>query len=271
VTVRQVEEVRHIVEQTVGPTVLGMYLHGSATDGGLKPASDLDLLVVSDRSLHDAERRALVDELVVISGRPADQRRSVELTVVVRSEVRPWRYPPRADFLYGDWLRADIEANGPPQPSSMPNLAIEIPQLLARGTVVMGPDAHVLLDPVPVTDTQHGSLDAIPSLLNDLHDDTRNVVLTLARIWATIVTGRIMGKEAAATWALERLSPAHRPVLQHARGLYLTSTYAEEAPWDEDLLQQVQPHVDAVVEEIARAVAHNHRLAPWSRPAGPRS
>ena len=63
------------------------------------------------------ERQALVDGLLPISGSRAGAR-SIELTVVVQPEVRPWRYPPTGDFLYGDWLRDDFEADGPPQPAA---------------------------------------------------------------------------------------------------------------------------------------------------------
>jgi predicted nucleotidyltransferase len=254
-----VDEVRGLVEQTLANAVLGMYLHGSAAHGGLKPASDVDLLVVTSRSLSEVERGSLVAGLLSLSGPGADGRRSVELTVVAHSQVRPWRYPPQADFLYGDWLRAEIEANGPPQPGSMPNLAIEIPQVLASRNIVSGPDPEVLLDPVPISDTVRGGLDSIPSLLSDLHQDTRNVVLTLARIWATTATGHVMSKESAAKWALDRLPARDRPVLEHALHLYLTSTYAEEAPWTEELRKRVDGHVRAVLGEVERAAAGR----PW--------
>ena len=252
---RQVDEVRQLVDQTLGDVVLGVYLHGSGADGAFKPASDLDMLVVTSRSLNGPERQALVAGLLPISGPRASGRRSLELTVVVQSQIRPWRYPPQADFLYGDWLRAEIEADGPPQPEVMPNLAIEIPQVLASRSVVSGPDPQVLLDPVPVSDTIRGSLDGIPSLLGDLQEDTRNVVLTLSRIWATVATGQVMSKEAAAIWALRRLPPEDRPVLEHARHLYLTSTYAEEQPWAAGLRCQVDGHVRTVLLEIERVAA----------------
>ena len=207
-----------------------------------------------------AERRTLVGDLLPISGRTmVDDSRSVELTVVTQSQVRPWRYPPLCDFLFGDWLRAGIDADGPPQPAYAPNLAIEIPQLLARGRTVSGPPPSALLDPVPPGDVVRGSLDAIPGLLDDLEGDTRNVVLTLARIWATVATGDILNKESAAAWALRRLPPARQPVLRHARDLYLTSTYADEAPWGETLMSEVPSHVQAVLDGIERAVADRPR------------
>lgn len=137
----------------------------------------------------------------------------------------------------------------------MPNLAIEIPQSLATGCTLSGPDPDARLDQVPLADTIRGSLDAIPGPLDDLHDDTRNVLLTLARIWATVDTGQVLSKDAAASWALTRLRSEHQPVLEHARNLYLTSTYAEEQPWADNLQAGVGPHVHALLGEIQRAGA----------------
>lgn len=255
----QVDQVRELVDRALGDAVLGIYLHGSGADGKLRPASDLDLLVIAARALGAVERHTLVAELLPISGPGSGGRRSIELTVVVQSEIRPWRYPPEADFLYGDWLRAEIAENGPPQAGPMPNLAIEIPQVLATRSTVSGPDPGVLLNPVPVSDTIRGSLDAVPALLGDLQEDTRNVLLTLARIWATVATGNVMGKETAARWALERLHPRDRPVLEHALHLYLTSTYAEEQPWAEALRGQIDDHVRVVLRQIERVATKRTR------------
>ncbi len=237
-----------LIDAVIAAQTLGAYLHGSSVHGGLKPASDVDVLVVAGRSLDKRERRALVDGLLQISG-PRVGQRSLELTVVVQSDVRPWRYPPICDFLYGDWLRATIEAEGPPQPEPMPNLALEITMALVGNRPLRGPPPGHLLDAVPPEDLVRASLAGIPDLLIDLTDDSRNVVLTLARIWTTLATGDIASKDVAADWALARLAPEHRPVLEHAKHLYLTTSYAEET-WSDELTARIGPHVDAVLTEI---------------------
>ncbi|PZG02783.1 hypothetical protein C1I99_01180 [Micromonospora deserti] len=51
--------------------------------------------------------------------------------------------------------------------------------------------------------------------------DTRNVIVTLARIRTTLATGGIRSKDAAADFVLDRLPAAHRPVLaDDARAIY---------------------------------------------------
>lgn len=246
----QLRAVMTLVDDVLGPEVVGAYLHGSAVLGGLRPASDVDVLVVARRSLADGERRALLDGLLGVSGFTGGLR-PVELTVVEQSAVRPWRYPPAGDFLYGEWLREEFEAGGPPRPAAMPDLAIVLTMVLAGDHPLAGPPPAHVLDPVPYGDVARAAAAGVPELLAELAEDTRNVLLTLARIWSTLATGEIRAKDAAAAWALDRLPPEHRPVLEHARELYLGSRYADEA-WSAELTARVGPHAEHVAGEIAK-------------------
>lgn len=253
----QLAQTAGLVSDVLGPDLLGTYLHGSAVLGGLAPASDLDVLAVTRRSLDDRQRRALLAGLLEISGLTAAVR-PVELTVVVQSEVRPWRFPPTGDFLYGEWLRDTLRASGPPMPEPMPDLALVLTMVLAGDHPLTGPPPAELLDPVPHPDLVRASVESIPGLLADLADDTRNVLLTLARIWTTLATGHVVPKHTAADWALTHLPAQHRPALQHARDLYLTTLYEDEV-WPRELMEQVRPHVDEV---LARTLAL--RRHPWT-------
>ncbi len=185
--------------------------------------------------------------------------------MVVQSEVQPWRYPPSCDFLYGEWLRPEYEAGKIPQPETLTDLALTITTTLRGDCPLVGPPPSHVLDPVPHTDLVRASSASIPDLLHDLDGDTRNVVLTFARIWTTLVTGRIRPKDVAADWALARLPPEHRPVLEYARQLYLDHHYSEE-DWSETLQGQVRPHVSHVLAEIDRLLTRNR----WAEEPHPR-
>lgn len=244
----QIREIVQLVGDVLGPRVIGAYLHGSSVLGGLRPASDVDVLVVSRRRLDDQERRALLEGLFKLSGFTAGVR-PVELTVVVQSEVRPWRFPPLADFLYGEWLRNEFKASGPPQPQPTPDLALLVTMVLAGDHPLIGPPPARVLDPIPRTDLVRASVAGIAGLLDDLDGDTRNVVLTFARIWTTLVTGQIKSKDAAADWALTHLRPQHRPVLEYAKELYLRRRYSEDI-WSDELKAKVRSYIDEVLAQI---------------------
>ena len=107
----QVQAAVASIADLLGDEVLGVYLYGSALAGGLHPRSDIDLQFVTRRPTTWPEARTLIEGLMAISGKraAAGPARSLEVTVVVQSDVRPWRYPPRLDGQYGDWFRADYE------------------------------------------------------------------------------------------------------------------------------------------------------------------
>jgi streptomycin 3"-adenylyltransferase len=241
-------EVLRLIGEVLGAGVIGAYAHGSAVLGRLQPLSDVDVLVVIRRRTTHAERRALVDGLLGISGPwPPVDRRPVELTVVVQSDVRPWRYPPVMDLQFGEWLRAELERGRPlDPPAPTPDLAPVLTMVVAGNHPLVGPPPAEVLDPVPPDDLRRAMHDVVPGLLLDLEGDTRNVILTLARIWTTLVTGELCSKDAAADWALARLPDEHRAVLQHARAVYLGEA---DEDWSE-LGTRVGPHVEHVLRQV---------------------
>jgi predicted nucleotidyltransferase len=212
-----------ILRDVLGDAVVGAYLHGSAVLSGLRPTSDLDVLGVVARETTDAERRAIVERLLEISGRRAYRgpARPLELTVVRASELRPWRPVPTVDLLYGEWLRDAFETGDVPAPTPMPDLGPEVALALQGDAALFGPPAAEVFEPVPRADLARSVMAGVPGLVSELETDTRNVVLTLARIWYTLETGIIGSKDEAAAWALERLPAGSREVLALARDEYL--------------------------------------------------
>jgi predicted nucleotidyltransferase len=248
---RQIERIVGLVREVLGEDAVGAYLHGSTALDQLRPHSDIDVLVVSRRPTTPDDKRALIDRLLRISGRgdPSGDARPIELTIVVESDIRPWRYPPRLDFLYGDWLRAEFEGGDPtPWETPNPDLAPVITMVRSGNRALFGPPPAEYFDPVPLEDLNRAIVEGIPGLLGDLDSDTTNVVLTFARIWTTLATGSIRSKDGAADWALGRLPEEHRPVLARARAVYLGGA---EDTWG-DLEVRLRPHVEHVLGEIER-------------------
>ena len=241
-----------LVRSVLESDLVAAYLFGSAVLGGLQPESDLDVLVVSKRRTTRSEKERLVRALLAASGQvtPEGMARRIELTIVVERDVKPWRYPASFDFQYGDWLRSEFERGNvePWQTTVNPDLATLITMVMLANSPLVGPPPAEIFDPVPNDDLLRAMVSDIDRLRGDIESDTRNVILTLARIWSTVATGVIRSKGAAADWALDRLPETHRPVLARARGIY-AGDQAER--WD-DLEDHIGPHSDYVVAEIRR-------------------
>ena len=234
----------------VDARIIGLYLYGSAVAGGLRPDSDLDLLVVTDRRLGPEEKARVVEGLLPISGRATRPPawRPLEVTIVAQPQVRPWRYPPRMELQYGEWLgdaflAGDIE----PEAAENPDLGVLMTMVRHSSRALIGPAATDVLDPVPRADLVRGMVEGLPALLADLPGDTRNVLLTLARIWTTIATGEIRSKDEAADWVLSRLPDADRPMLARARDLYRAGGYGD--PWDDGAVRAL---ADRLVSQVGQ-------------------
>ncbi|MDH4104096.1 MAG: aminoglycoside adenylyltransferase family protein [Thermoleophilia bacterium] len=252
---RQLDRVVALVRDVIGSNTVGAYLFGSAVVGGLRPRSDLDVLVVSKRPMTEDEKQELVHRILPISWQQTAEGmlRGIELTVVVQSDVRPWRYPPNRDFQYGGWLRLALE-RGEARPWAAkidPDLASLITQALAANTPLLGPPPADVLDPVPFGDVRAAIVAYVDQWTTNIDTDTRNGILALARIWSALETSDMYSKDAAATWALLRLPDQHKPVLARARSIYLGE---REDEWD-DLREAVRRYVAYVVGEIGRVYA----------------
>lgn len=174
--------------------------------------------------------------------------------MVVGSEVRPWRYPPRMDFQYGEWMRADLDRGIVPGPRENPDLALLIAMVRLAARPLVGPPAARLLPPIPETDVVRATVDSLPSLIGDLEPDTANVLLTLARMWKTTVTAEFSPKDVAAEWTLARLAdtpPAEHEALERARNVYLGRAPDE---WS-DLREAVHTLANRLREEIAESAS----------------
>ncbi len=101
---KQLSHARAVIERHLAATLDTIHLFGSAIDGGPKPDSDIDLLVTVSAAPNDSLRQALMLDLLKVSSPPGDGGtwRPLELTVVARSEVVPWRYPARRELQFGE-------------------------------------------------------------------------------------------------------------------------------------------------------------------------
>lgn len=250
---KQISDCLTLLKNTFAQDLLGVYLFGSAIVGGLQKYSDIDLLVITDRSSTYDERARLVSNLLTISGvYPNDSKPPIEMTIVVKSEINPWRYPPKFDFQYGDWLRTTFESGHiePWSEKEMPDLALLITQVLLAHKVLFGQAPEKLLCKIPYGDFLAATKNAVNHLIADLHSDTRNVLLTYARIWKTIETNMLCSKRDAATWVIARLPEQYQPVMKRA---YAICIGEENEYWD-DITVLIQPTANYMIDQISNAI-----------------
>ncbi len=255
---KQLESSLELLKTTLGPDLLGVYLYGSSLVGGLQRYSDIDLLVVIKRKTTSKEKAALIDKLLQISGiYMKSSKLPLELTLVEQSAINPWCYPPHFDFQYGEWLRTAFEEGTIEscQTNEMPDLALIVTQVLLKSQILWGPELEQILSHVPYRDFMKAMLHDLDRLFAELESDTRNVLLTFARIWSTLVTNEIRPKPLAADWAINHLPKHFQPVMKRAK---LICIGEENEHWD-DLKKLVKPCADFMMDRIhAQAALINY-------------
>ncbi len=245
---KQIHKCLDLVKEIWGQDLLGIYLYGSSVLGGLQKHSDIDLFVVSNRATTHEEKVKLVAALLKISGIYMKSKRlPIEMTIVEKSEINPWHYPPRFDFQYGEWLREQFEhGNIEPWPSKeMPDLAVLITQILLASNTLVGLTPDQLLCSVPYKDFMTAIKDSLPNLVSDLDSDVRNVLLTLARIWSTVATDAIRSKPAAADWVISHLPTTYHSVMERAKAI----CKGEEKEHWEDIQELIKPCAEFMLNE----------------------
>lgn len=221
---QQIQSAMLILQRRLGDALLGVYLHGSAVSGGLQPQSDIDLLAVVQSDLTMSQRNGLLLDLMHLSGRhPAvpGGDRCLEVIVFRQVDLDRGDYPARAEFVYGEWLREAFEAGEVPMPERNPEYTLVLAQAHQEAIPLFGPPKSELLMDVSIEHANQAMRDSLQDLLDGLHGDERNVLLTLARMWHTASTGKFVTKDAAAEWAIRRLSGSDAMALDHARRAYL--------------------------------------------------
>ncbi|ELS0696407.1 DUF4111 domain-containing protein [Shigella flexneri] len=218
----QLSEVVGVIERHLEPTLLAVHLYGSAVDGGLKPHSDIDLLVTVTVRLDETTRRALINDLLETSASPGESEilRAVEVTIVVHDDIIPWRYPAKRELQFGEWQRNDILA-GIFEPATIDiDLAILLTKAREHSVALVGPAAEELFDPVPEQDLF----------------EALNETLTL---W-----------NSPPDWAMERLPAQYQPVILEARQAYLgqeEDRLASRADQLEEFVHYVKGEITKVV------------------------
>lgn len=237
----------HLCREDPGGLV-GVYLYGSGATTGLRPDSDIDLLVLTRRSLTSAERISLVSMLLGVSGWSGHEsqfpevagRRPLEVTSVVVDDVHPLMEKPRRDFQFGEWMRSELVDGVLPVPERDPDVVVLLSTALDSCRVLHGDPLQDVVLPVPPALFRRAQLALVPDVIDGVVGDERNALLMLARMVVTAESGQILPKHHAAERVRPRLEKAEADLLALAREEYLGTVRVDWAHEHDRTLGVVQ-------------------------------
>lgn len=252
----QIKETLDLLKKIFEKDLLGVYLYGSSTHQGMLKYSDIDLLAISQRGFTPQEEKLFIDQMLKISSYPKnDKKTPIELTLMEKSQVSPWRYPPQFFFQYGEWLRERFEkketANDIWPQKEMPDLAVLITLARLSGVAVFGKDPKEVLPAVPYKDFMRALVEGVSYLSRELYTDTRNVLLTLARILMTLETDTIFSKTDSASLVMEKIPQELRLPMERAKKIALGVQDNDFS----DMKNLLEPLLEFMLQKIKTEVA----------------
>jgi hypothetical protein len=217
---RFAERLASVCTLALGKSVVGVILHGSLTLGGYVPgSSDIDLLVVIDQPLTDAQLAALIDVVAAASPRPPW---SVDLRVVLRQvAAAPTPAPPMEAYIR---IVPDLESGLHVEyrhPGER-DLVVEFSMCRAHGRSIRGSPPPELIGEVP----QGWVLNVGDAQLAD---------------WEAIGNDPC-SKTAAGEWALKR-DPSLQAVHDALSQRHVDPTISIQPAHVQHLLQVVRAHL----------------------------
>ncbi len=176
------------------PKLVGVYVHGSAALGGFGPASDLDVLVVTDGG---SNWPALGAQLLAECGGPRTLELSVVAADAARRPSRPWPF-----FLHvnSEDERVDLDEG-----RGDPDLICHYAVTRTAGVTVSGPPPEAAFGPV----SRSQLVDYFREELrwSVTHADQRYAVLNACRAMAYADRGVLLSKPAGGQWWLQQFGP----------------------------------------------------------------
>ena len=223
----QLERLVSRLKEILKTNLMGVYLHGSlAMDCFNFQRSDIDLLVVTRRTLTPRIRSSVACALLTLSLAPAP----VELSVIKRADLRPWRHPCPYDFHFSESWRGNFERFlaepayrwAAPERGD-PDLAGHITVLRSRGKVLCGPPIEKVFPEIPRADFLDSILGDVLSPEFGIAGETISpvyMILNVCRTLAYLRIGQILSKAEGGEWALRNIPLQHRAIVESALAAY---------------------------------------------------
>ncbi len=240
----------------LGPSLVGLYLHGSLAMGSFRPwSSDIDLLAVVEALPAEVVKLALVQDIMALAD-GGETFRSFEFSVVTAQAAAAPHHPiPYVLHYSSGWHqaykedRAQLVLRG----GEDADLAAHFTVTQARGAALLGAPIAQVFGPVPREDYLRAIWYDIASAAEGIHATPMYTTLNLCRTLCYCRTGFVGSKAEGGQWALAEQSLfGHREVIAAALKEYAGAPMhpykpEELAAFSHDLLDMLEPFFSAIM------------------------
>jgi len=220
---KQISDVVMALTSLLKDNLLGFYLNGSIILNAFdEKSSDIDMIGVIENPMSANEKIELGSRLLSIHQQPCP----LEVTLVAKGCLNPWKYPPMYNFYFSEYFITQYKQFTQGENLSHRLLTINantveptscLKVVREKGICLYGMSAESLISDIPENDFWDAisdvcGLDAASD--NDSHRPF--AILTLCRVLSYRKTGKLFSKQEAAFWAMDELPEIFRPIISNA-------------------------------------------------------
>ena len=201
----------------------GIYLHGSAAMGCYQPKkSDLDFMVVVNKTLTDAEKREYMDMVLELDAEgPA---KGIEMSIVTKDVCDPFVYPTPFILHYSrrhtEWYRTNPDDYIRKMNGTDKDLAAHFTVIRGRGICLYGQPVDEVFGEVPEKDYLDSIWDDVSGAGEEITDNPMYLILNLTRVLGYLKEKEVLSKQEGGTWGLKNLPGKYHPLILTALDEY---------------------------------------------------
>lgn len=238
--------------ETLGDSLIGIYLHGSAAMGCFNPQkSDLDLILVVDNEIPDTAKLEFMWNVVKLNEEaPA---KGLELSIVKKEYCNPFVYPTPYELhfscMHMNWFREKPEDYVEKMKGTDKDLAAHFTIVHKYGIVLYGAGIEEVFSEVPAKDYIDSIWFDVENACEDILENPLYVTLNLCRVLAYLQEGLVLSKQAGGEWGMRALNGKFCSLIEMALECYKTDremTVDEELSRDfaSQILMQIHKYRD---------------------------
>lgn len=237
-----------MTREVLGEQLTGVYLHGSMAMGCFHAEkSDIDLIVVVNGDITDAQKRTFMERVVELNGRAPTK--GLEWSIVKREFCKPFVYPTPYELHFSpmhlNWFREKPEDYVKNMKGEDRDLAAHFTVLNRYGIVLYGEAIEDVFGEVPAGDYADSIFLDVENAEKDILRDPVYMTLNLCRVLAFLKSGMCLSKEEGGSWGLVNVSKEYQGLIRLALDCYQSNrvmqpdrTVAER--FAEDMLQEIR-------------------------------
>ena len=217
------DEIINKSKEILGKNLIGIYLHGSMAMGCFNPdKSDIDLIIVVEDDISDAQKLALMEHIVLLNRQAP--RKGLEISVVKRQYCKPFVYPTPFELHFSPmhlkWFQDAPQDYVKKMKGEDIDLAAHFTIIREYGVVLWGEKIEEVFAPVPRKNYLVSICADVENATDVILEEAVYIILNLCRVLAFVKDGLYLSKEKGGRWAMEHLPSVYHPIIAQALQCY---------------------------------------------------